>query len=340
MLTEDVFYGNAYGWQVFGERWRSQGGAGNHGARQPMAEDDYLRRWYWTGTLDWLAVGDARSRHFRDVRCYRIEDQDPFGFPDWKTFRANNVSERRADRPQPDDEEYRKYTGGLWRSPDCNDERPPPGNRLAFFLPNPEHNVIDLLYDRYLLFGDVRCLENMRIVAATGFYHTAYHKPVVFRAPGWCWRTLDRYWELTGDEAAGKALLQLGEHYLPLAGQPPLVHRNRDGSVRWWFTGIFCRAVALAALHTGDANTLALARGCAVGKEGRAGRVRTLFTVLYHLTGEEKYRDVFLPRGGDDAAKEEPRYGIGGYLRVCDEWLLRQPPRVRPDGEPAPEGTD
>ncbi len=62
MLTTDELYGNAYGWQIFGERWRSQGGHGRLGARQPMNEDDYLFRYYVTGSREWLAIGDAHSR--------------------------------------------------------------------------------------------------------------------------------------------------------------------------------------------------------------------------------------------------------------------------------------
>jgi hypothetical protein len=315
MFTTDIFYGNAFGWQIFGERWRSQGGAGRHGARQPMEEDDYLRRWYWTGVRDWLAVGDARSRHFRDVRGYRIEEQDPFGFKDWTEFRYANMSEQRADRPQPNDDEYKKYTQGLWY-------------RVPFWLPNPEHNVLDLLYDRYLLFGDVRCLENMRIVAATAGYYTADHEPVVFRAPGWCWRSVVRYWELTGDPDARRMLDRIARTYSALIGKTPLVCRNEGGGVNWWFTTIFCRGVALAALHTGDPVVLELARSCAVGKESmeKARRVSTLFAVLYHLTGDENYRKAV-----DRPENDNKNLTTGGYLFVCDHWLLHQPPREKPN---------
>lgn len=317
MLTTDRFYGNAYGWQIFGERWRSQGGAGRHGARQPMDEDDYLRRWYWTGVSDWFAVGDPRSRHFRDVRCYRIEDQDPFGFANWMEFRYANMSEQRGDRPQPKDEEYQKYSQGLWY-------------RVPFWFPNPEHNVIDLLYDRYLLFGDVRCLENMPIGVATGGYHTADHDPIVFRAPGWCWRSLTRYWELTGDEKAKRMLDRVAKTYSALIGKEPLVCKREGGGVHWWFTRVFCTGVAIAAFHTEDPTVLELAKSLAVGKEKNARQVLTLFAVLYHLTGEERYKNAVNKPEND--AKNLTASG----MFVCDHWLLNNPPRTARSKEVQP----
>ena len=53
MLSTDGLYGNAYGWQVFGEKWRSCGGHSSRGARQPMKEDNYLYRWFVTGVHGW-----------------------------------------------------------------------------------------------------------------------------------------------------------------------------------------------------------------------------------------------------------------------------------------------
>jgi hypothetical protein len=311
MLEDDTLYGNACGWQVFGERWRSQGGHGNLGARQPMNEDDYLRRWYWTGVREWFAAGDARSRHFRDLRCYRIEDQNPFGFADWLTFRAANMSEHRADRPQPRDEEYKKYSQGLW-------------NRFPFWFPNPEHSVLDLLYDRYLLMGDERSLENMRVIAAHGGYYAGYQTPVVTRDRGWCWRSIDRYWELTGDKDAERLLRRVIENQKALIGKEPLISGTPQ-QPNWWFTTIFSRAVAQNALHMGDPTCLELAKSMAVGKERSAQNVSTLLAVLYHLTGDERYKDLVLGPDG----KGRQSLGVGGYLYGCDDWLLRQPPRVK-----------
>jgi hypothetical protein len=98
MLTDDELYGNAYGWRVFGERWRSNGGDGSHGARQPIDQDNYLYLWYVTGLREWLAAGDARSRQFRDVRCYRIDDQDALAVKTWLDLREGYTMEKR-ERP-------------------------------------------------------------------------------------------------------------------------------------------------------------------------------------------------------------------------------------------------
>lgn len=306
--AEGRLYGNAYGWQIFGERWRSQGGHGNRGARQPMDQDDYLRRWYATGSREWLAVGEARSRQFRDVRGYRVEDTDAFGYKDWLTFRAANISEDRLDRPKPSDQEYQKYTQGKWK-------------RAGLWLPNPEHMVLDLLYDRYCLFGDVRAFENMPVVAANGAYYAIDHKPEVTRSQGWGWRALDRYWELTGDPKARQMLTRVMATYKPMVGNAPLI----CGSVEkpnWWFTTIFGRAIAMAALHTGDPDVLDLCKTMAADKAGNARTVSTLFAVLYHLTGDESYKKaVFAKDDGSDALS------IGGYLFICDHWLLNQPPK-------------
>ena len=308
MLTLDTLYGNSYGWQVFGERWRSQGGSGRQGARQPMNEDDYLRRWYWTGVRDWLEVGEVRGRHFRDLRCYRIEDLDPFTYKTWIEFKANNMSEYRGLRRQPKDAEYRKYCAGKWP-------------RCAFWLPNPEHMVLDLNYDRYLLFGDQRAFENLRIIAAHGAYFAWDHKPVVTRAQGWGWRALFRYWELTGDETARTNIGKILDTYSPLIDKPPLI----CGSIKkpnWWFTTIFSRAVAMTALHTRDPQALALAKTLAVGKEKKARSLSALHAVLYHLTGDKKYRDLVVGPGGSPKRS----LSAGGYLYVCDHWLLQQKP--------------
>ncbi|MDD4891758.1 MAG: hypothetical protein PHU85_17710 [Phycisphaerae bacterium] len=57
-----------------------------------VVEDTYGQK--YTG-----AAGEARSRQFRDVRGYRIEEQDPFGFKDWLAFRGANISEDCLERP-------------------------------------------------------------------------------------------------------------------------------------------------------------------------------------------------------------------------------------------------
>ncbi len=340
MLTEDPLYGNAYGWRVFGERWRSQGGHGSRGARQPINEDNYLYQWYVTGAAEWLAIGDARSRHYRDSRCYRIDDQDALGFKDWASFRVANTSERRewTHRPLPDDEEIRTYRAGL------------PNYGTNWEFPNPEHCVLDLLYDRYLLFGDVRSLENMRVAAGHGAYFAIGYAPKpgadmaaigrsLGRAQGWSWRTLERYWELTGDRKADELLKRTIQSYQPLIGKSPLWFANDQlAHASDWFTQIFTRAAAMTALHTGDPQALEICRSLAVDKEKPwAGSITysrqspkdaryfsTLLAVLYHLTGEEKYRAPLA-----DAVKDDSMLSVGGYFPACDHWLLTHPPKGR-----------
>jgi hypothetical protein len=293
-----------------------------------------------TGVPDWLALGDARSRQYRDVRCYRVDDQDALGFKDWASFRVANRSERRewANRVEPDNEEIRKYREGL------------PDYGTAWEFPNPEHCVLDLLYDRYLIFGDVRSLENMRVAAGHGGYFAVSHAPrpgadlpqiggSLGRSNGWSWRTLERYWELTGDKRAGEMIAEVIKGYEPVIGKSPLWFANdRLAHASDWFTRIFTRAAAMTALHTGDPKALEICRSLAVGKEDPwAGSVTygkqsqkdarqfsTLFAVLYHLTGEEKYREPLVKALSGDGLLT-----VGDYFTASDHWLLNQPPKVK-----------
>jgi hypothetical protein len=179
--------------------------------------------------------------------------------------------------------------------------------------------VLDLLYDRYLLFGDVRAFESMPTVAAHGAYYAAFHKPEVTRSQGWGWRALDRYWELTGDKNAERFLHKVIETYRPLIGKPPLICGTVDNP-NWWFTTIFSRAVAMTALHMGDRDALELAKTMAVDKAKHARTVSTLFAALYHLTGDESYRKAVFARDNGEGSLV-----VGGYLFICDHWLLNQP---------------
>jgi len=314
MLTTDKYYGNAYGWQVYGSRWHSHGGHSQRGARQPMRDDQLLYNWYVTGRRSWLVAGNARSRNFRDVRAYRIEGQDPFGFKNWDTFRKANRSEDWTKRPQPSGEEIAKYTQGHWP-------------RAPWTLPNPAHMTLDLIYDRYLLFGDVRAFENMRVVAGHGGNYAAYTKPTVHRATGWSWRALERYWELTGDKDAEACLMDTLKNYEGLIGAGPLVSGSKN-KPNWWFTQIFCRAVAMTALHTGDERALELCKTLAIGKESQAKYFCTLFAVLYHLTGEAKYRRAVV---GEGAGEELLVVCTRGDFPATAHWLLHQKPK--PDKE-------
>ena len=288
MLMTDRYWGNGFGWQVFGSRWRAHGGHSRRGARQPMNEDNFLYRFYMQNDRNWWIYGNIRSRHFRDVRCYRIDGQDPFGFENWDQFRSANRSEDWTNRPQPTDREYESFSEGSW-------------SRSTWWLPDPAHQTLDLLYDRYLLLGDQRALENMRVVAAHGGYYVAYRGPNVHRSTGWSLRALERYWELTGDAGAERVLNDALDNYRALIGQTPLVCTHQ-GRTNWWFTHVFSRAVAMTALHTADERALDLCKTLAVDKESRAGYFSNLFAVLYYLTGEGRYKQEVLRRTNDGDA--------------------------------------
>jgi hypothetical protein len=320
-LSGDGYYGNAAGWQVYGERWRSNGGHSEHGARQPIKEDCYLMRWYLTGIPDWLAVGDARTRHFRDVRSYRIDDQDGLACKDYAEFRKINVQENGwCTRPVPKDDELKKYQEGFWA-------------RGPWEYPNPEHQTLDELYDRWLIWGDLRAYENMRTVAANGAFFAIANAPGISRAQGWSWRALERYWDLTGDKRAEELLKDIIKAYAPLIEKKPLWSGDA-AKPNIWFTQIHARAAAVTALHTGDPQALELTKAFADGKEERADYFCAPFAVIYHLTGDEKYKEAVLKKtdGGKrllgilDVDNFENQ---GKTSPTAVHWLLNAPPKAK-----------
>ena len=46
--------------------------------------------------------------------------------------------------------------------------------------------------------------------------------------------------------------------------------------------------------------------------------------MLYHLTGEEKYKEPLA-----EAIKGDGLLSLGGYFPASDHWLLSQPPRKK-----------
>jgi hypothetical protein len=311
MLMTDKYWGNGFGWQVFGSRWQAHGGHSMRGARQPIKEDCFLYRYYTTEDRNWWIYGEARSRNFRDVRCYRIDGQDALAFDGWEDFSKNNCSEDWTSRPQPgDDEEYKRYSQGLW-------------NRSAWLFPNPEHCTLDLLYDRYLLFGDQRSLENMRVAAGHGGFYAIANGPNIHRATGWSWRTLERYWELTGDKRAGELLDRIIGAYSPLIGKENLWFQS-TGYQHEWFTQVFSRAAAITALHTRNRKAIDICRALAGDKDAKADYFCTLYAVLYHLTGEAKYKDALLKKtsGTGDSLLT---VNTSGDFPATAHWLLNTP---------------
>ena len=324
MFMTDQYHGNAYGWQIFGERWLSHGGHSQHGARQPIKEDYYLLRYYWTGGPNWLEVGNNRSRNFRDVRAYRVEDQDGLAFKDFDDFRKSNFQEDGwCKRAEPNDADAKKYEQGKWE-------------RASFEYPNPEHQTLDLLYDRYCLFGDQRAYENMRTIAACGGFFAEKNSMHIIRAPGWSWRVLERYWELTGDKKAEELLHRVVKTALPLASKEGtlLSEVQPDPSdYQSWHYMIWSRPLAMTALQLGDPDAVTLLKKVAEGHEDKADYHCTVFAVLYHLTGDVKYKDAVMKASNNGEKTnvvtdvDAPNWSHMGHVFPCAAmWLLNQPP--------------
>ena len=122
----------------------------------------------------------------------------------------------------------------------------------------------------------------------------------------------------------------------PIGKSPLWFANNPKDQASPWFTQIFSRAAAMTALHTGDPKALEICRALAVGKDkpqpgsityGKQNQIdarqfATLFAVLYHLTGEEKYKEPLAK-----AVEGDGMLGVGGYFPASDHWLLTQPPK-------------
>ena len=170
----------------------------------------------------------------------------------------------------------------------------------------------------------------MRIVAAHGGYYAIAAAPQIGRHTGWSWRALHRYWELTGDRRADEMYRDLIKGYLPLAGKAPLIAPgsktpgDKNGLTLKW-----CHAVAVAALHLGDPRAVDLARTAAEGKEVSADYYCDLFAVLYHLTGEQKYKDAVFAKTDGGRRLLRATVGDAEFFPPASHWLLTQPPRSK-----------
>ena len=70
---------------------------------------------------------------------------------------------------------------------------------------------------------------------------------------------------------------------------------------------------------------LELAKTAAEGKDGKADYFCSLFSVLYHLTGDQKYKDALMKktRDGDKLLVAADT----GDFPATAHWLINQPPR-------------
>jgi len=147
--------------------------------------------------------------------------------------------------------------------------------------------------------------------------------PCIGRSNGWSWRTLERYWELTGDKRAEELLKQVIKAYEPLIGKTELWFASPEYQ-RTWFTRIFSRAAAMTALHTGDPQALEICKALASDKGEKPGDFSAILAVTYHLTGDEKYKDWLAGK-----LKGNDLLSVGGYFTICDHWLANQPPKAK-----------
>ena len=134
-------------------------------------------------------------------------------------------------------------------------------------------------------------------------------------------------------------LKEVIRRYEPCIGKQNLWFRDdRSAHASDWFTQILTRAAAMTALHTGDPKALEICKALAAGKDvpqpgsityGKQKQIdtrqfSTLFAVLYHLTGDEKYKKPLEKYLEGDALLSS-----GGYFPASDHWLLTHPPKAK-----------
>ncbi|HOX05486.1 MAG TPA: hypothetical protein PK280_03710, partial [Planctomycetota bacterium] len=129
---------------------------------------------------------------------------------------------------------------------------------------------------------------------------------------------------LTGDKRAKELLDQCIAAYAPLIDKKD-IWSGDPAKPNTWFTMIHSRAAAMTALHTGDPKALEICRAFAEGKFDKADYFSTLFAVLYHLTGDQKYKDAVM-RKTNDGKKLLVVHDNDGFLPAA-AWLLNQPPK-------------
>ena len=307
-FTSEYLKGNGYGWQVFGTRWEECAGHSPWNY-EPIGSSDYLFRYIHTRHPSWLEAGRRRNMQFRNIRAYKVDDDNRFRFSSWEEARANMECEGWCSRAKslPQDPEAKKYQQGLWK-------------RSSWELPNPAHNNLDELYDLYCLFGDTRALEGMRSVAGVGGAYAAFRGMHIHRATGWCLRSLLRYYELTGDEQALPVVSRAVDNCWKMVAEKGYRHVPRIEYKNTWFYNVFGRAVILAYQTTGDERMRDLAIGMTQGRASKSSHP-ALNSFAYDQTGQTKYLSEV----------PEKYIKVGGYFPACDAYRWMKP---RPDKEP------
>ena len=115
-----------------------------------------------------------------------------------------------------------------------------------------------------------------------------------------------------------------------LIGKPSingLGEKDPKGAGTW--TVKWDHVLAMATLHTGDPQWLELAKTAAQQKDERGGILYELFAVLYHLTGEQKYKDWVMAKTYDGNKLLCADLAEDLYFPPTAHWLLNQPPKAR-----------
>jgi PcRGLX-like protein central beta sandwich domain/PcRGLX-like N-terminal RIFT barrel domain len=310
-LMTDYLKGNSFGWQVFGCRWEEYKGHSPWNY-EPIGSTDYLYKFINTQHPTWLEWGRRRGMHSRNLRACKVDGTNVWGFKSWGEFRKQNVCEDYAKRAVPKDDELKKYSQGKFA-------------RAEWVLPNPAHMNLDECLDLYLLFGDMRALEVSRNAAAVGGAYVGMPDGSygIHRATGWCFRTLVRYKDLTGDKQCDPYLNKAIENFWKVARK----HRSNPGKIRYkntWFYNVYGRSVVIAYLVTGDERMRDLAIGLTQDRNSKRGHP-TLNAFCYDQTGRKVYHSLKA-----DERKIKGAYW-GGYFPGCDDWMWNKP---RPDKTP------
>ncbi|MHC4917179.1 MAG: exo-rhamnogalacturonan lyase family protein, partial [Planctomycetota bacterium] len=310
-LMTDYLKGNSFGWQVFGCRWEEYKGHSPWNY-EPIGSTDYLYKFLNTQHPTWLEWGRRRGMHSRNLRACKIDGTDVWAFKTWGEFRKHNVCEDYAKRTPPDDEELKKYSAGKYP-------------RREWVLPNPAHMNLDECIDLHLLFGHMRALEVSRNAAAIGGAYVGMPdgRYDIHRATGWCFRTLVRYKDITGDKSCDPYLATAMDNFWKVARK----HRTTAGAISYkntWFYNVYGRSVVIAYMVTGDERMRDLAIGLTQARNKKSAHP-TLNAFCWDQTGKEVYFSL--------NAEERRAKGAywGGYFPGCDDWMWQKP---RPDRKP------
>jgi hypothetical protein len=165
----------------------------------------------------------------------------------------------------------------------------------------------------------MRALEVSRNAAAIGGAYVGMPdgRFDVHRATGWCFRTLVRYKDLTGDKRCDPYLNKAIENFWKVARK----HRSNPGKIAYkntWFYNVYGRSVVIGYVVTGDERLRDLAIGLTQDRNKKSQHP-TLNAFCWDQTGKEIY---FSTRA--DERRSKGAYWRG-YFPGCDDYLWSKP---------------